>query len=60
MLDSISTVLPRVIGWIGTILNEIISDGGDLVQLRELVTLGICFSLCLFVATLIKRFAWGA
>lgn len=58
MLTAVTSGLTTVIGWVGTVINEITS--GDLVELLPLFAIGIAISVVFLGVKVIKSIIWGA
>jgi hypothetical protein len=59
LLEAIATALEAVVGFFGTIVNALLTDGGALAALWPLVGIAIAFGLVTAGVNLIARFAPG-
>lgn len=59
MLESVSTALETVIGWVGTVVTALTSSDGGLSALLPLLAIGISISALMLGIKAIKSFAWG-
>ena len=60
MLESITSGVPTVIGWVGSVLDAITGADGALSELLPLVAVGISISAILFSVKIIRSLIWGA
>lgn len=60
MLASVTTGITTVLGWIGTVVNSMLTESGELSALLPLFSIGIAISGILLGVKIIKRFIWGA
>lgn len=59
MLTEVTTALTTVIGWVGTVVEALITEGGQLSALLPLMAVGIAISALMLGVKAIKSFAWG-
>lgn len=59
LIDSITQFLSAVVGWFGTVVDALLTDGGALAALWPLVGLSICFGLMYAGVRIIARFSPG-
>lgn len=63
MLEAVTTGITTVIGWVGTVIDAIVTTGeqaGALSALLPLFAVGISISALLFGIRAIKSVVWGA
>lgn len=60
MLEHVTTGLTTVIGWVGTVIDSLLAESGQLSGLAELFAIGISISALLLGAKIIKSFVWGS
>lgn len=60
MLALVTSGITTVIGWIGTVLDAIITEAGELSSLGPLFAVGIGISCILVSIKLIRSIVWGA
>lgn len=60
MLEAITTAVPAVIGWIGSVVTALTTADGELYALLPIVAVGIGVSGVMLGVKAIKSFAWGA
>lgn len=59
MLQEVTTALSTVIGWVGSVVEALISTDGQLSALLPLMAVGIAISALMLGVKAIKSFAWG-
>lgn len=52
--------LSKVIGWIGTVITAMTSEGGELAALLPLLMVSVSISALLLAVKVIRSFIWGA
>ena len=60
MLASVTSALTTVIGWVGTVIDALITTDGQMSELLPLFAVGVAVSALLLGAKIIKSFIWGA
>lgn len=60
MLEAVTSGVTTVIGWVGTVVDSIVTTEGDLAALLPLFAIGIAISAILFGIKAIKSVIWGA
>lgn len=60
MLAAVTSGITTVIGWIGTVITSLLSETGELGDLRELFAIGVSISAILLGVKVIRSFIWGA
>lgn len=60
MLEAITSGITTVIGWVGTVIDALITTEGELNALLPLFAIGIAISAILFGIKAIKSVIWGA
>lgn len=60
MLSYVTTALTSVIGAIGDVVSAIVTEGGDLNALAELLAIGVAISLFFVGVKAIRSIIWGA
>lgn len=59
MIAAVGTALGDVIGWCGTVLTAVVSEGGELKELLPLWAVGIAISGLMLGIRVMRGFAWG-
>lgn len=60
MLEAVTSGLTTVIGWIGTVIDAIITTDGQLAELLPLFAIGIAISVVFLGVKAIRSIVWGA
>ena len=63
MLQAVTTGVTTVLGWIGTVIDALVTGGttpGELNALLPLFAIGIAISAILLGVKMIKSLVWGA
>ena len=60
LMNSVTDALTQVIGWVGTVVTELVSDTGKLKALLPLLAVGVAISALMLGIKAIKSFIWGA
>lgn len=60
MLEAISSGITTVIGWVGTVIDALVTTEGELNALLPLFAIGVAISAILFGIKAIKSVIWGA
>lgn len=59
MMEAVTSALTTVIGWVGTVVDALIGESGQLKSLLPLMAVGISISALMLGVKAIKSFAWG-
>lgn len=59
MLAEVGTALTTVIGWIGSVLDALVGEAGQLAELWPLMAIGIAISALFLAVKVFKGFSWG-
>lgn len=59
MMEAVTSALGTVIGWVGTVVDALIGESGQLNSLLPLMAVGISISALMLGVKAIKSFAWG-
>lgn len=60
MMEAVTTALTTVIGWVGTVVNALVTESGQLNELLPLFAIGISISALMLGIKAIKSFVWGS
>lgn len=60
MVQLVTTALTTVLTWMGTVLNAIITESGELYALAPLFVIGIAISVVMLGVKIFRSFTWGA
>lgn len=60
MLEAVTTGMGTVIGWVGTVVQALLSTSGQLSELLPLFAIGVAISAVLLGVKLIRSLIWGA
>lgn len=60
MLEAVTSAITTVLGWIGTVIDSLLTADGDLNALLPLLAVGIGISAIMLGARVIRSFIWGA
>ena len=60
MLEAVTSGITTVIGWIGTVVDSMLGEAGELTALLPLFAIGISISAIMLGVKVVKRFIWGA
>lgn len=60
MLEAVTSGITTVIGWVGTVIDSLLTTEGQLAELLPLFAIGIAISAILLGCKVIKSFIWGA
>lgn len=60
LMTAVTSALGEVIGWVGTVVSELITDSGKLNALLPLLAVGVAVSALMLGVKAIKSFIWGA
>lgn len=60
MLQAVTSGITTVVGWIGTVIDAMLTETGELAELLPLFAIGIAISAILLGVRVIRSFIWGA
>lgn len=60
MLEQVTTGLTTVIGWVGSVVDALVTTDGELSALLPLLAVGIAVSALMLGVKAIRSFTWGA
>lgn len=60
MLEAVTSAITTVLGWVGTVLDSLLTTEGELSTLLPLFAVGVAISAILLGVKMIKSFIWGA
>lgn len=60
MLSHVTSGITTVIGWIGTVLDAIVGEAGQLSELGPLFAIGISISAIMLGIKVVRGIIWGA
>ena len=60
MLETVTSALTTVIGWVGTVVTALVDESGQLADLLPLLAVGVSVSALMLGIKAIKSFIWGA
>ena len=60
MLNAVTNGITTVIGWVGSVIDALLTTNGELAQLLPLFAIGISISAILLGVKIIKSFVWGS
>lgn len=60
MLELVSSGITTVIGWIGTVVDALVGQAGELSSLGPLFSIGISISAILLGIKICRSIIWGA
>lgn len=60
MLDAVTSGLTTVIGWVGTVVDALVTTDGKLAALLPLLAIGISVSALMLGIKAVRSFIWGA
>lgn len=60
MLAAVTTGITTVIGWVGSVVDALLAETGELSELLPLFAVGVAISAILLGVRIIKSFIWGA
>lgn len=60
MLEAVTSGITTVIGWVGTVIDALLSTDGTLSALLPLFAIGVAISAILLGVRVIRSFIWGA
>lgn len=59
MIQAVTTALGDVVTWVGTILDAIVGETGELAALLPLLAVGIAVTVIFLGVKVVKSFSWG-
>lgn len=59
-LGEVTSALAVVIGWVGTVVDALTGEAGQLKELLPLLAVGVAISALMLGIKAIKSFIWGA
>lgn len=60
MLEAVTSGITSVIGWVGTVIDSLLTTDGQLTELLPLFAIGIAISAIMLGIRVIRGFIWGA
>lgn len=60
MLEAVTSAITSVLGWIGTVIDSLLTTDGDLYALLPLFAVGVAISAIMLGVRVIRSFIWGA
>lgn len=60
MLDAVTSGITTVIGWVGTVVDSLVTTEGDLAALLPLFAIGIAISGIMLGIKVVRGMIWGA
>lgn len=60
LISAVTSGLTTVIGWIGTVIDALVGEAGQLAELLPVLAIGIAISVIFLGLKAIKAFSWGA
>lgn len=60
MLEAVTSAITTILGWIGTVIDSLLTANGDLNALLPLFAVGVAISAVLLGVRVIRSFIWGA
>lgn len=60
MLEAVSSAMTTVIGWVGVVIDALLTSEGQLAELLPLFAVGIAISAIFLGVKIVKSFIWGA
>lgn len=60
MLEAVTSGITTVIGWVGTVIDALLTTEGELAALLPLFAIGVAISAILLGVKVIRSFIWGA
>lgn len=59
MMSAITTAMTDVIGWVGTVIDALLTTDGQMAELLPLFAISIAISGILLAIKIIRGFVWG-
>lgn len=60
MLEAVTSGISTVIGWVGTVVDSLVSPDGDLAALLPLFAIGVAISAIMLGIKVVRGMIWGA
>lgn len=60
MLELVTSGITTVIGWVGTVVDSMLGEAGELATLGPLFAVGISISAILLGVKIVRGLVWGA
>lgn len=60
LMTAVGSAITSVLGWIGSVIDSLITAEGDLYALLPLFAVGIAISAVMLGVKMIRSFIWGA
>lgn len=60
LMGAVGNAITSVLGWVGTVLGELLGADGQLAALLPLFAVGIAISAIMLTVKLCKTFIWGS
>lgn len=60
MLEAVSSGITTVIGWVGDVVNALVTEAGALNELLPLFAIGVAISAILLGVKICRSLIWGA
>ena len=60
MISAVTTAIGDVLGWMGTVIDSLLSAEGALYELLPLFAVGVSISAIMLGVKIIRSFIWGA
>lgn len=60
MLEAVTSAITTVLGWVGTVIDSLLTTDGDLYALLPLFAVGVAISAVMLGVRMIRSFIWGA
>lgn len=59
MLEAVTSGLTTVLGWVGTVVDSLVGETGELKALLPLFAIGVAISAVMLGIKVIRGFTWG-
>lgn len=60
MLEAVTTGITTVIGWVGTVVDAMVTTEGELASLLPLFAIGVSISAVMLGKKIVRGLIWGA
>lgn len=60
MLEAVTSGIGTVIGWVGTVVDALVGEAGQLSELLPLFAIGVAISAILLGIKIVRGMIWGA
>ena len=60
MIEAVTSGITTLLGWMGTVIDSLLTTDGDLNALLPLFAIGVAISAILLGVRVIRSFIWGA